>query len=582
MVNDAAQTVSSPLPPATRVADPQLRLSEIPFGGVLSSLAACRLRWLIPPLAVLQRGIRLCAAPRYFGLERVPKSPWPPFHLAVLAGAGAAYQWWLLTPAQAALLLQDARGFLTPDAGQPVDPGLWPTILTRSREILAQVAGYLGDHAEVVWWVLLIYLGAFSLAHLLLAVDRVRTRYPWNRILEVFLLLRGAAVEVAVRRRRQQQIWNLALLILTCLLLASAAVWAPGFPPVTWRWPLFLTTTIGKIALGGSLLLAWLIVLTVFLSRRLDPFARPAAAAAEPPREESLLPHLTLDGRTPLAQMNPIEPIRSVAHPLDERPRRRRGHCFASLFALDRSEEFHYLPGGNVAGPVTVIDSVLRIPVGQELFADREDDEDVSESWLLPTPLEVARTLLEILYLAASIPGRLSKRHNSVIRDFCLSHELCLFLSEEDLSETLLALAADDWSTLAPEEVSARIQAKLGWLEHLPLVDDYLRQWREFNPGVVSRRKRRDFDPLLKKSFRSLSIEFGRLGHLLIEAVVFADRRVDGNEFVLLEKLDLLGDFDSVVAKEEAPGSETVDSVLATGTERTTDAATDPGEGNVE
>ena len=116
-MKETAPTATTPLPAATDVAGPGLRLRETPFRGILASRPLGRLRWLLPPLAAPLELARLAAPPRYFGLGRVPASPWPSLHLAILALAAAGYQVWQLAPRDVGALLLRAGFALEPTDG---------------------------------------------------------------------------------------------------------------------------------------------------------------------------------------------------------------------------------------------------------------------------------------------------------------------------------------------------------------------------------------------------------------------------------------------------------------------------------
>lgn len=535
-------------PEASEVAEPRLRLSNQPHRGALASPLLHRLRLLLPPVAVPLQAARLFAVPRFLGLDRVPAGPWPSLHVAILALAAAAGQWWLSTPQHAATLLRSAAVPIVPAATPAGRDGFLAAALDTGRRYVAIALTYLAEHAHIVWWTILVMLAACAAARLLLVADRCRTRRIWNHMLDVFLLLRGHDMPLVAARRRRHLAWHSALIVLWVALIASAVLWAPPFPPQGWRWPALLATNAARAVICTTLLAAWLLVLLLLRMRCRDSLSEAATdfgASAE--ADGPVLPRLTLDGLTPVPQLDPVPPLTAAGRRLDGLRSQGRRVCFATLFAMDRSEEYRYLPGGDVAGSPVVRPSVLRIPPGQEFFARRDDEKPDRETWLLPGPAAVAKDLLAVMYLAAAASGRVGKRHNSVIRDFCLAHELCLAVNEVELSTALLALAAEEWSIAPAPALAMRIRTTLEQLDSLPPVAEYLRQWHGFHPGAAMRRRLREFDPLLQSPLKSLDIEFSRLGHLLVEAIVYADRRVEAGESMLLGELGLLGDYESRV-----------------------------------
>jgi hypothetical protein len=124
-------------------------------------------------------------------------------------------------------------------------------------------------------------------------------------------------------------------------------------------------------------------------------------------------------------------------------------------------------------------------------------------------------------------------------------------VTEDELASLLRGLAEADWPRRSGEQTAAAINGVFEGLDALPTIEEYLAAWMDYEPGATARYRAGEFDPLRNGVFRNLQMGFSTLGRALVQAVIFADRRIDAGESDLAQGLGLGGDFDSEVEPRE-------------------------------
>lgn len=542
----------------TRPADPGSRLSADPLPRILRGRHTCWLRWLLPPFACVIHFSRLVAAPRYFGPETIPRSPWPSLHLAFVGAALVAAQllWLDRTKAGALFGVAGSQVVDWKTAGETgsSSPGWQGT----AAGLLAKLAGaaetvvlYLSDHLDIVLPALLVYLVSFGLAHFLFGVNRLRRRGTWVKIRDLMMYLKGAEMPVLRHGRRAHDIVNTLFLLATILLLASG--WwlvIPSLPP-HWGIP----ELVGGLPLGwvasGVAAAIWLALFVLAVRPRFASLVADTEAPEAVIHEEDIdLPELTLDGSIPIPQLSPRSPLQEIPRGLDVIPGdRAAARRFATLTAIGQNEECRYVAAGNAAAPTLWQEARLEVAGGDAWWEGAP--EKPKPEFTMPTPADLTESLCRLMYQASAVDGVVGKRHNAVIRDFCLSHTLCLMVPEEELTTILGRLAEAEWPRCTGEQTAVAIQSAFDGFDVLPTIEEYLVAWRDHQPAATSRIRAGDFDPLRNGCFNNLEMDFTTLGRGLVQSVIFADRRIDSGESELARRLGLGGDFESDVEPAE-------------------------------
>lgn len=410
---------------------------------------------------------------------------------------------------------------------------------------------YLSDHVDLLVPVIFVYLVSFGVAHLLFGVNRLRCRRIWVKNRDLLMYLRGADLSEVNRGRGIHHVMNALFLSATALLLASG--WWLVIPALPSGWG--LPQTIGGFPLGwvvsGVVVAVWATFLILSVRRR---FANLVTAAEDPLPvvEESAteLPRLTLDGTIPIPQLSPRSPLQESPRGLDVIPGdRSAGRRLATLTAIGRNEGCRYVPSGNQAAATMWLAAKLEVAGGGTWW--ERPAEPPKPGFAMPTPAELTEILCRVMYQSGAVEGIVGKRSNAVVRDFCLCHELCLMVTEDELARLLRGLAEADWPRRSGEQTAAAIHEAFEGLDTLPTIEEYLTAWMDHEPGASARFRAGEFDPLRNGVFRNLQMDFTTLGRALVQAVIFADRRIDAGESDLAQRLGLGGDFESEVEPTE-------------------------------
>jgi hypothetical protein len=282
-----------------------------------------------------------------------------------------------------------------------------------------------------------------------------------------------------------------------------------------------------------------LLVATLTLAWRLRTSSRGSRPGTSAPAADTVdLPDLKGDGDMPLPQLQPGEPLRFPAAPFGAgRDGRRRARRFGALFIRGFAEGIGWHPSGRDAGPRTFSPSKLTLPEGRQWIPPEARPKPPPSTTALPST--VATTLTEVMYLSASTSPAISSSQNGVFKSFLRSHPFSLLLGEQELAEILLEIAGRPWHRRPPSEVASEIDARVRRLEGLGPIDAYI-------DGVLAsgvlpghRSQADPFDPFHDGGFDDLHADFGTLARRLVQAVLFADRRITVEESHLLRELGL-------------------------------------------
>lgn len=501
---------------AARIPSPSFRLRSRRPPRLLREPALTALRWVIPPLAALCHLVETVRPPFFGGLRRRPRSPWTPAHWTLVLAA-AAYSVHAFVP------VPNLEGWLSQLEGR-LEHG------PRVAELAAGAAGWLRPRAEpvrAIGWIVLI---AWAVAHFTSVGHRATESLVWRRARSVLVHLTDSRDR---RGRTSRALLHVALLLLHaallgCLVLAARAATGeqlhPGFDPPPEGW-----------LLAASVLL----VLTLVLAWRLRPPADSPEERGEGSTEDPVgLPDLRGDGDMPLPQLDPREPLRFPPIPFgDRRSGRVRASRFGALFIRGLSAGIAWHPSGRAAGPRTFAPSELTLPGG------RSWQHPKSRAKRAPTlaapPAAIARALTDVMYLSASASPLISSSQNAVFKGFLRAHPFSLLLGEGELAEILLEVADQPWQRRGAAEIARDIEVRLKRLDGLGLVDAYLDE--AIASGIVPEHRTQagEFDPFHDGGFDDMHVEFGAVARRLIQAVVFADRRITPGESDLLQELGM-------------------------------------------
>jgi hypothetical protein len=474
------------------------------------------LRWVIPPLAALCHLVETVRPPFYGGLRRRPRSPWTPLHWALVLAA-AAYG------VHAFVSVPNLGGWLFQLEGR-LKPG------PRVAELAAGVAEWLRPRAEPARAIGFIALTAWAVAHLTCVGHRAMESLVWRRARSVLVHLTDSRDR---RRRTTRTLLHVALLflhaaLLGCLVLAGRAATGkqlrPGFDPPPEGW----------LLAAGVLL-----VLTLVLAWRLRPPVDSPEKRGEESSEDPVgLPDLRGDGDMPLPQLDPREPLRFPPIPFgDRRAGRVRASRFGALFIRGLPAGIAWHPSGRAAGPRTFSPSELTLPGGRSWQHPKSRTQRAPT--LAAPPAAIARAFTDVMYLSASASPLISSSQNAVFKSFLRAHPFSLLLGEGELAEILLEVADQPWHRRAAPEIARDIEGRLKLLDSLGLVDGYLDD--AIASGIVPEHRTQagEFDPFHDGGFDDIHVEFGAVARRLIQAVVFADRRITPGESDLLQELGM-------------------------------------------
>jgi hypothetical protein len=298
-----------------------------------------------------------------------------------------------------------------------------------------------------------------------------------------------------------------------------------------------------------------LIVIQLILSRMTKlygamPIPSPAPINTKKDEEPRYsLPQLSAAGIT-LPQLAPRNPLVLQKFELKKTAMFNTASSFTSEFLEGMKIELYHHPGLAMACTCLTSSCSLNIidtSVSTELDNQekpQEKTEEVEQEKNSPLqeleiPLDqVLLSLFKVLYLVAGMDTLIRPSHNHVIRSFANQYPLCLLMEQKELAGMLIELAQEDWKTASPEIAASAIWKIRSNLDDLVDVGDYMDLLRMGKQFVLPRAPDGVFDPMHSRSFASLKVGFGVLIDNLIQAIVFADRRIGHKEHILLEKLE--------------------------------------------
>lgn len=524
---------------------------------------------VLPPLGLVLRLVRLAMPPRYRGTETTPGAPWGLYQAGILAAGCGALAYYHLDARFVGKALEAASTHCTAwsaavkPTAQPDIRGAervlsvawvaWTKALAATAGVLHWLAGHLGPLVPIVGAYFLL-LGLAWIAH---GVDRHRTREEWLQCRD--LLHRVRYGQPWLDRGRHQAHLLANALVLICPLLVVAWAWWPFDPKLGALFRQSLVAGFVPVLIVQKLVTVGLVaaIALVVLWRTLQSMAgrRPFCDWPMPPapdRDElapAQLPTLTVDGRVGVPQMRPSSPL--VAYPCNLDAVGRFGSAsrrFAKLYAMGLATDCRYEPGGNLAGPSTWGPSVFGLVSGDDFDDTRAERGDFKRT----TPVEIVTQLCRLMYMSAGVDGRIDRQANAVIRDFCQCHSLPRLVNDQDMATLLKALAAETWPRRTPLEAATAARQVIDGLEALPRVHEYISEWFEYAGARGVRHGSGTFDPLRNGSFQDAALTFSEMARLLVQAIVYADRRIDGSESVFIRELRLQGDVEAegVVAAE--------------------------------
>jgi hypothetical protein len=510
---------------------------------------------LVPPLGALLRLVRLIMTVRFRGFGTIPASPWPLLHGTVAAAASAAALHFLvpqtkllalLTAGAARLAAFDEQAGLQAQAAAAVRWKAW--LWTAAAKTCAGGAWALDSvapHHAMLHLVLTVYAAGLACVLALHAADRLRTRHQWRLCRNTILAVHGRPAAPGTGAHLGHHALNLFHLLLTVVLAAWA--WAPQEPALSalCRRPVVPPLVDLWTVAGLAALLLW-VGTVLFIRAR--PFLRDGAIEewSPPAAATAALPSLTVDGAVPIPQLPAISPLWAETCNLDGLGRRGAdARRFATLYCRGMDVGCRYESGANVAGPSAWALSTMAAAPDSEWW--KADAPVEHEEFTLPRPKELVTILCRLMYVAAALDGRISRQANAVIRGFCLDHNLSRLVTEEELAELIKGLAAEDWRIPSPEDAVARVRNELEPLGILPTLGEYMSAWFKFTKGAGVRHGSGEFDPLRNGRFQDVEMGFPELALLLMQAIVYADRRINQAESGFVKELHLDGDFESIL-----------------------------------